>query len=247
MFIAFDIGNSRIKTGVFDNEKMVSSFSSESVSEALNLLKNFQITAAAVSSVVPAKLNALTESLKKSGCDPFIICHDSTPGFKLNYKTPQTLGPDRICSVAGALSLYLFEDLKKEISHLISIDFGTATTVNILKLPDQFIGGTIAPGPGLMIDSLHQRTSQLPRLNKFEHDKRIGNDTFSSIEAGVVNSIIGGIERCVYSIDNYNRLAVYVTGGNAELLMKFLPFDFRYEKSLVLCGVRFIAKQNGIS
>ncbi len=247
MFLAFDIGNSRIKTGVFDNEKLVSAFSSESVGEAIDLLKNIQITTAAVSSVVPSTQKTLIEYLKKSGCDPFNISHVINPGFKLQYNTPETLGPDRICSVAGALSLFSSENSKKEISHLVSIDFGTATTVNILKLPDQFIGGMIAPGPGLMIDSLHQKTSQLPRLNKFEADKRIGNDTFSSIEAGILNSITGGVERCVASINNLNRLAVYVTGGNAELLMKFLPFDFRYEKNLVLYGIRFIAKQNDIS
>ena len=92
---------------------------------------------------------------------------------------------DRVCSVVGALELATNQKIISENQFLITIDFGTATTINIVSPNKEFIGGLIAPGVNTMLNSLNEKTAQLPLPNLESYQGLIGNSTNSSLISGV--------------------------------------------------------------
>ena len=131
--------------------------------------------------------------------------------------------------------------------YLITIDMGTATTINIIKYPNEFIGGLIAPGISTMFKSLDQQTAQLPEIKINDYKSFIGDTTSSSIASGVVNSSIGLIEKSIESIsklDDFENVITYLTGGMAEAINKYLDTDVIYDRFLVLRGVKSVYELN---
>ncbi|GMR25136.1 MAG: type III pantothenate kinase [Ignavibacteria bacterium] len=245
MLLAIDIGNTNIKAGIFDRQKLLDHFIASDFRQIINSLSPYNITAASISSVVPEKTKSIYEALKNSfDCKPFIITKNVKFNLDVNYKTPETLGIDRLCSVEGALLSY--KNLNKG-TYLITIDFGTATTINIVKYPKIFIGGLISPGIKTLFQSLDKQTSQLPELTIDKYDSFIGDDTLTSIASGVVNSTIGLIEKTVQSLLEFSdckEVIVYATGGMASKLRGYLMQDIVYDKYLVLRGISAIYALN---
>ncbi len=137
--------------------------------------------------------------------DCFIISNKAKFNLNINYDTPETLGIDRICSSEGAF--YLFknsEDFKNynAETYIVTIDFGTATTINIIDYPATFIGGIISPGLKMMFNSLNKSTAQLPDVDPYDYLDLIGRTTNSSIATGVINSSIGLIDKLLSYIKN---------------------------------------------
>ena len=164
----------------------------------------------------------------------------------IDYKTPETLGIDRLCSAEGAFLLFKNSEKYKnykEGSYILSIDFGTATTINMIDYPGRFIGGLIAPGIDTMFESLKLRTSQLPLLSISNFVSTIGKDTKSSIASGIVTSVIGMIEKTINNLSAQN-VFVYLTGGNAKKIIPHLNFEFVYEEGLVLYGINALYEMN---
>ena len=215
MFLALDIGNSNIKAGVFKNQEIVHHFTESNFHALLSSIKHLPLTCIAISSVVPDKTNNIIGELKNTfNIQPFVIKHDSKLNLKLGYKTPHTLGIDRICSAEGAY-LMCNKYLAKG-TYLITSDFGTATTVNIVKYPNVFTGGIIAPGINTMFDSLNKNTAQLPELTIEIYSDIIGDSTDSSIASGVVNSTVGLIEKVIsyiFELTDCEEIIFYATGG----------------------------------
>jgi len=165
--------------------------------------------------------------------------------LKIDYKTPETLGIDRICSAEGAFNLCGNSLITG--TYLLTIDFGTATTINIVKYPNIFVGGLIAPGIITMFKSLTTKTSQLPEITIENYNLIIGDDTNSAIASGVINSAVGLIEKVINYIkklDDYSNLIIYVTGGMADKLKKFLSNKIIYDEFLVLRGIRSLYELN---
>jgi type III pantothenate kinase len=251
MLIAIDIGNTRIKAGKFYDNKLIEFVSFNDVSLITSYLKPHTMDSVAIASVVPSRTKVITENVKKiTKKSPFIITKDIKLNLKISYKTPETLGVDRICSAEGAF--YLFKNSKKFKSYkkgtyILSIDFGTATTINVIEYPRKFIGGLIAPGVDMMFDSLNHNTAQLHHLEVSSFKSTIGNDTNSSIASGVVTSIIGMIEKTIDHLKKEKSakdVFVYITGGNAKKIIPFLNFDFVYEEGLVLYGINALWELN---
>lgn len=245
MLLAIDIGNTNIKAGIFDRQKLLDHFIASNFSEIISSLGSCNITAASISSVVPEKTKLIYEGVKSSfDCKPFIITNNVKFNLKVKYKTPETLGIDRLCSVEGALLSY--ENLDTG-TYLITIDFGTATTINIVKYPKLFIGGLISPGIKTLFHSLNKQTSQLPELTIDKYKSLIGDDTLTSIASGVVNSTIGLIDKTIKSLLEFSdckEVIVYATGGMAEKLQSYLEQDVVYDKHLVLRGISAIYDLN---
>lgn len=245
MLLAIDIGNTNIKAGIFDRQKLLDHFIASNFSEIISSLGSCNITAASISSVVPEKTKLIYEEVKSSfDCKPFIITNNVKFNLKLKYKSPETLGIDRLCSVEGALLSY--ENLDTG-TYLITIDFGTATTINIVKYPKLFIGGLISPGIKTLFHSLNKQTSQLPELTIDKYKSLIGDDTLTSIASGVVNSTIGLIDKTIKSLLEFSdckEVIVYATGGMAEKLQSYLEQDVVYDKHLVLRGISAIYDLN---
>ena len=256
MLIAIDIGNSRIKAGKFINDKLTKFHFFQDISNVLSFLKTNSKDNVAISSVVPDKTKIISEEVKKiTGKSPFIVTKDIKTNLTIDYKTPETLGIDRLCSAEGAF--FLFKNSEKyknykEGTYILSIDFGTATTINVIEYPGKFIGGLIAPGLDMMFESLKQRTAQLPLLSISDFVSTIGKDTNSSIASGVVTSVVGMIEKTINDLINVGtsrdlslqNLFFYLTGGNAKKIIPYLNFDFVYEEGLVLYGINALWKLN---
>ncbi len=244
MFLACDIGNTKIKAGLFSENNLVESFSFQSIEQVTEISSIKTISLTGISSVVPESSYRLINFLDSKSFPYYRISGDSVLHLKMKYKTPETLGSDRICSAEGA---YFLNGRLKETEIILSIDFGTATTVNIVHYPGEFVGGVIAPGVHMMGEALHSHTAQLPQVGFTDFHEVIGDSTKSSIASGLINSSIGLIDRIL----DYLRRAypskivkIFLTGGNAERLIPFINFDFVYEKNLVLYGIKAVTDLN---
>ncbi len=250
MFASIDIGNSRIKLGLFENEELSEFNLFTNTNDLINFIKSKKIDALAISSVVPQKLDDLKNKLKSLNLNPYIISGDSKFNLTINYDSPGTLGIDRICACEGAFYLLNkspdFNQFNPSGCMLV-IDFGTATTLNIIIYPSEFIGGMIAPGIKMMFDSLNKTTAQLPEVTLDNYKSLIGRETKSSIASGVINSTLGLIEKTILYLKkemDAERIWIFLTGGNAENFPRHFNFDFEYEKGLVLYGIKSIYERN---
>ncbi len=251
MFLAFDIGNTNIKTGLFHDDDLIEIKYFNELSELKNYVRQKEVEQAAISSVVPQQTEKVSKILSDTiNVTPFLIDKSSKFNLKISYESFETLGIDRVCSAEGAFAIFKssndFENYN-ERTFILSIDFGTATTINIVQYPGEFIGGMIAPGIGLMFDSLKSNTAQLPEGNAEGYESLIGKDTVSSIASGVINSSIGLIERALNYLKSELKaddIKIFITGGNAERLLPFLKFKYQYERGLVLIGINQISKRN---
>jgi type III pantothenate kinase len=246
MLLTLDIGNTNIKAGIFKGEDLQDNYIFTDITLLKSFLKKNKISSIAISSVVPQKTKIVIELLSASyNFKPFIINNDCKFNLKIDYKTPDTLGIDRICSAEGTFNLCNNSLIKG--TYLIIIDFGTATTINIVKYPNVFSGGLIAPGINTMFKSLSTQTSQLPDLTIDNYNFIIGDDTHSSIASGVINSAVGLIEKVISHINNLDdcsNLIMYATGGMAINLQNFLSKEIIYDEFLVLRGIRSLYQLN---
>ncbi len=244
MLLVCDIGNSKIKTGFFKDDKISSLKIFDDIDSLTKFISRKKIIAAAISSVVPEKLKNFTEGfVPRFNFNPIVIDKNSKFNLELDYKTPGTLGMDRICSAEGAFFIYKLKNRYNKKTFIISVDFGTATTINIVKYNGIFVGGLILPGINMMFKSLKNETAQLPVVKPSEYKSTIGNSTKSSIASGVINSTIGAINQTIDYIKQKNKRAeikIFITGGNAKFILPYLKYDYIYEQGLVLYGIRAI-------
>jgi type III pantothenate kinase len=250
MLLVCDIGNTNIKAGIFTDDKLTEFHFIKGIAPLIGLIKKNKFRDILISSVVPSKTKHLRDKLHTLNLKPIIINNNSSFNLKIDYDSPETLGIDRICSAEGAYYLHSREkELKKE-QIIISIDLGTATTLNVVKYPGIFIGGIIAPGTDLMFKSLKHETAQLPYVTGEGYKNIIGRTTNESIASGVMHSAAGLIERAIKLIQietKAKEVFIYITGGNFENIKRFLNFKYVYEKGLVLYGINAIYKNgNGI-
>jgi len=248
MILTLDIGNTNIKAGYFSEKELNDVVIFRNLVELFDSIKHYEFNEAAISSVVPAITARVKQFLKEElKITPYIISKDSLFNLKLDYKTPETLGIDRICSAEAAFDIFNDSKGLKEGTFLLTIDFGTATTINITAPPNNFIGGLISPGIKTMFDSLNSKTAQLPGLNFSDYKSLIGKDTNSSIASGIITTTVGMIEKTINHLkEKYGAKITkcFITGGNAKQVQSFLPKDFIYDEALVLKGVNSVYNLN---
>jgi type III pantothenate kinase len=247
MLLTLDIGNTNIKSATFDNDSLVEFFIHSDVDKAFKYLKNKTFAEAAICSVNPEKEKILIDEISKRKISIFRTNIHSKLNLKINYKTPDTLGMDRVCSVAGAYELALRRKLNLKNQYLLTIDFGTATTINIVSPDGNFIGGLIAPGIKTMLKSLNEKTAQLPIPDLNSYDGLIGNSTNSSILSGVLTATIGMINETVKQLREISEglePILFATGGNAEFILPHIKHKIIYEEALVLKGLKIIYDLN---
>lgn len=250
MLLACDIGNTNFKFALFDKGVPVRHFMVAGNKFSRALLENLSFTDAAISSVIPDRTLELREIfIEQYRCRPFVISQDVNLNIKLDYHAPHTLGVDRICSIEGALVMFKNHPLFKKYSdkfYLITIDSGTATTINIVAYDKRFTGGMIIPGIDTMFNSLNKNTAQLPRVSADSFSSFIGKNTEASIASGVINSTIGLIERTYNYLksEGAEEIVIYLTGGNAPVLSSHINFPFITAGDLVLLGINAIFERN---
>lgn len=251
MLLTADIGNTNITLGLFDENALVEEFrlaSDKDLSleeyEVLlkSLFKDFSIDGCIISSVV----SELNEKFKNAvgnvfKLEPLFLSVDINTGIKVALKNPLEAGADRIANAAGAYVLYN--------KPTIVVDFGTATSFDIVNRRGEFIGGVIAPGLNLQMKVLNKFTSKLPRIDVAISNKAIGDNTTDAILSGVIRGtacmIDGLIEQCEKELGE--RAVVVATGGYSGLIASYLkrPFDL-INPTLTLEGLRYLYQINKI-
>jgi type III pantothenate kinase len=218
MILAVDVGNTRIKAAVFEADILQKFFvfdKNELQNNIEKILKNFKsISHLVVSSVGDVDKNMFLQFSKTIRVH--FISHDDPFPFFNKYKTPHTLGIDRMVLAAGATLKY------PKMNRLV-IDAGTCVTYDFIDQEDNYQGGAISPGLRLRYESLHSYTANLPLLTLETAVSFVGKTTSESMHSGVVNGFVFEIDGFIdrYKDENSNFIII-LTGGDAEFLAKRL-------------------------
>ena len=242
--LVIDIGNSFTKLAIFNGDKMVwmEAYPDINTTILTDIFNTYNLRKAIVSSV-KKKAESWEQYLgRQIGLIRF--SNDMAKSVKNHYKTPQTLGADRVAAVTGAQALYPGE------ASLV-IDAGTCVTYDMIDADGNYFGGSISPGLNMRYKALSYYTSALPLLTAdHEFDSAFGYDTASSIRSGVQNGIkfevLGFIETY---FKQQPQLNILLTGGDSfffDTVLKnsiFAP-QIKIEPHLVLAGLNAVIQQH---
>ena len=241
MNLVIDIGNTRTKFSVFNRgEVLISVPVNEFLPEHIDVLQNEHpelqnVILSAVKDYPPKLKTALQNKFKL-----FIELNANTPlPIENSYKTPETLGKDRIAAAVGGFDLY-------PDTNLLIIDAGTAITYDILNDKHQFLGGNISPGIEMRYKALHQFTGKLPLVSQQKFDKLYGTTTEEAILAGVQHGVVFEVDKAIETFKEfYTNLKVIITGGDADFFDKKLKNSFFVNFNLTALGLNRILEYNG--
>lgn len=198
------------------------------------------IHAAIISSVVPPVLPNLTQFCEKVlKCDPLIVGSPQVAlGLDVRIDEPSAVGADRLANAVGAHA--------KFSGALIVLDFGTATTLDIIARDGAYEGGVIAPGVNLSVEALHMAAAKLPPITVERPDKVIGRTTIQAMQSGVFWGYISMIEGLVARIkEEYGEPAtVIATGGLSRLFHESTAIIEYVEEDLTIEGLRILYERN---
>ncbi|MBR3274607.1 MAG: type III pantothenate kinase [Clostridia bacterium] len=254
MILTLDIGNTNMKTALFDGEEMKEYWrlstnrnrtSDEYGMAMMNLLNHYgidrgQVEGIMMSSVVP-QINFTIEHMCRNyfGMEPMKIAPGVKTGINIKYENPRELGSDRIANAVAAFELYG--------GPCITIDFGTATSFGAISAKGEFLGGAICPGLKLAADALTERTAKLPRFELVKPENVIGRNTVSNMQAGIVYGYIGQIKYLVNRMKKemgVDGIKVIATGGLAVLVAGESSVIDVMDGLLTLKGLRIIYEKN---
>ncbi len=238
MNLIFDIGNTTSKLAVFDRKKKITSFrTKEFTCERLQKkMSEYHIDKAIVCStrVIP---EFIFDLLTMNISFVHVLSHNSKLPFRIEYETPETLGPDRIAAAAGAYSLFPKEDL-------LIIDAGSAITYDYFA-GKKYKGGNISPGLGLRFKALHKFTGKLPLITHAEKFTSPGRNTTEAITAGVITGIIYEINEYIRTFEKKHAgFKVILTGGDSGYLKEKIDFKITYLPDIVIDGLNYILEYN---
>ena len=255
MILAVDIGNTNIKIGLFEkNGKLCNSFkmytdvkrtSDEYVALLLQLLNHAKIdeksiNGAIVSSVIPQLDYTFTNVINYVfGVKPLIVGVGVKTGLAIRYDFPRELGSDRIITCVASIKQYG--------APFILVDFGTATTFNVVNERTEFLGGAITLGLKSTIESLAKCTAKLPNVDLETPKKVVAQSTGKAIQSGVIYGVVGQVK---YMIDRIKRetgllnAKVIATGGLSHIIYDIEPLFDHIDRELSLKGLYEIYKLN---
>jgi type III pantothenate kinase len=252
MLLAADVGNTHTVLGVFSGEKLVadwrmSSLAHRTVDEIWLMIRSFcdsagisakEISSVGVSSVVP-ELTEVFESIAREHIrvEPVTINASLNLGMKNLYADPGSVGADRLCNAIAGFAKYG--------GPLIVIDFGTATTYDVVSASGDYLGGIITLGLEASAAELHRRAAKLPRIELRFPETVVGRDTASSMQSGLMFGTVEAIEGIVVRIrrELESTARVIATGGLASVVAEHTDFIEACEPTLVLDGVRIVCQR----
>jgi type III pantothenate kinase len=245
MILTIDIGNSTTKFGVFDDKKLIERHliptirgkSANEIFESIpeNLKQIFQ--SVIISTVVPELSEVFIKlSEKNFNCTPYFVNHEFNFRFAIKYNPPQNVGIDRLIAAFAAVQTYG--------KPCIICDFGTATTIDVVNSNNEYLGGIITAGLQLLADSLHQKTSKLPKVELKKPSKVIGDSTITAIQSGVYFGYIGLVEGIINKMltELGEKPQIIATGGLARLIAEGTQTFDIVDDNLMLEGLRLIQK-----
>ena len=240
MNLIIDIGNNSAKFFLFQGEQIIlhtrKENSSFDVIDEWNRL--YDIDKVIVSSVI-TDCESLLNEISKLQC-PVIRFDKSTPlPLEVNYRTPGTLGSDRIAAAVGAWG-------EAPGRNILVIDAGSAITIDFVSKDGKYNGGNIAPGIKMRLRALHEYTDRLPMVEKEGDTPAIGYDTETAIRSGVINGICHEIEGYINEFkQKYCDVLVFLTGGDEKPLKNRIKSCIFADKYLVAKGLNRILNDYG--
>ena len=256
MIICIDIGNTNIKYAIYDKDELKMSFrvatdfkkTSDEYGAQLTSMLTTQgvdvnvIKGGIVSSVVPSLDYTIDKMCSLYlHIEPLHIAPGLKSGLNIRCDDAREVGADRIVNCVSAIVEY------GEGTPMIVVDFGTATTFNIINDKNEFIGGVIAPGIKGSLDSLVNGTAKLPRVEIEAPDSIIAKNTVTNMQAGIVFGFAGLVEYIVKRIKKElktNNVKTIATGGFSTIISKEIEGIDVVDKLLTLKGLKYLYDLN---
>ncbi|MGB8453943.1 MAG: type III pantothenate kinase [Anaerocolumna sp.] len=250
MLLAIDVGNTNITLGIFKKEELVANFrmttktprtSDEYGITISSLLNNRKvdipdIEAVIIASVVPGIMHSLKNSIiKYLNRNPIEVGAGTKTGIKIPTANPKEIGADRVVDAVAAYEIYG--------GPLIVIDYGTATTYDLITEDGSFLAGITSPGIRISADALWNETAKLPEIEIKKPASILAKDTITSMQAGLVYGYIGQTEYIVKKIIEESKIQgikVIATGGLGKIIAESTDVIHIFDPNLTLKGLRII-------
>lgn len=254
MILVIDVGNTNITFGVYKDDELITTFRMMSNVERTSdeygmMLKGLlvnnniaadNITGAIIASVVPNVMHALVGGVSRYlKITPLLVGPGTKTGIKITSENPREIGADRIVDVVGAYEKYS--------GPILVIDFGTATTYDLVTKDGCFGVGITAPGIKISAKALWTDTAKLPEIEIKKPASILAGETISSMQAGLVYGQIGATEYIINQVKKESGLSdmkVVSTGGLGRLISEETDLIDIYDPMLTLDGLRFIYNKN---
>ena len=254
MIFVIDVGNTNMTMGVFQGKKLEATFrimtktprtSDEYGIMITQLLKNngievTDIEGVIIASVVPDVMHSLGSAIiKYFGVKPVVVSAGIKTGIRIVTENPRQVGPDRIVDAVGAYTLYG--------GPAIVVDFGTATTFDVIGPDGTFEAGVIAPGIRTSAQSLWGEADMLPAIEIRKPNSILAKETITAMQAGLVYGQIGQTEYIIKRMkeeSGYPDAKVIATGGLGKMIANETDMIDVYDSQLTLKGLRFIYEKN---
>ena len=250
MLLALDVGNTNVTIGVFKRKEIIEVFrittklprtSDEFGILISNLLKEkgldeHEVKAAIIGSVVPNIMHSLTSGLiKYFDVKPIIVGPGIKTGINLGRFNPREVGADRIVDLVAGYELYG--------GPVIVVDFGTATTYDLVTEDGRFVGGVTSPGIRTSANALWQQAAKLPEIEIRKPQYILAKDTVTSMQGGLVYGYIGQTEYIIRKMkeeSGLGKINVVATGGLGKMIAQETSFINYYDANLTLKGLQII-------
>ena len=250
MLLTIDVGNTNITYGIFEKKTLITTFrmttkqlrTSDEYGVGIlemaerNQISGKQINNVIIASVVPDVMHSLNNSIVKYfGITPIIVGPGIKTGIRVVTENPKQIGADRIVDAAGAYDLYG--------GPVLVLDFGTATTYDLVDATGSFVAGVTAPGIRISAKALWEDAAKLPKIEIQKPASILAQDTISSMQAGLVYGQIGQTEYIVRNMakeSGYQNLKVVATGGLGRIIANETDCIDIYDPNLTLSGLRLI-------
>jgi type III pantothenate kinase len=255
MLLAIDVGNSNIVLGVFDGERLAESWRLQTLRErtadeigilvthlfAERGVEKSAVDGIIISSVVPPLTGTMEEMAERYfGRTPLTVDPASNSGMPILYSPVTDVGADRVVNAVAAYEMFG----RAERKPVIAVDFGTATTFDVISAAGEYVGGVICPGIGISADALFQRAARLPRVDVRKPPSIIGQTTVTSMQAGLffgyVSMVDGIVLRIREELPDGGRAVCIATGGMAGVLSNETSAIQHVEPELTLIGLKLI-------
>ncbi len=255
MLLTFDIGNTNIVIGLFSGQKlthkwrMVSDTKKSADDYAVDLIELFltdkidclNISGVIIASVVPALTSKIAEALTKFTSEKILVVGERSIKLDIDIQVQNKneVGDDRLINAIAAK--------KKFGNSLLIIDFGTATTFDVVGQNGEYLGGVIAPGINLSLKALHDMTAKLPKISVRPQKNVIGKNTIEAMNSGVYFGYTALIEGMIEKIEKElnHKTTRIITGGLAEIFKDALKNSVQHhEPDLTLEGLKLVYEQS---
>ncbi|MBF0453704.1 MAG: type III pantothenate kinase [Magnetococcales bacterium] len=254
MLLVVDIGNTNLVLGVYKKKKLIRHWRlatqiHQTGDEYGILIANLfhlaeiplnKISGVIVASVVPPIQSAIVRSLKRYlKISPLVVGPGLKTNMSIRYDNPRDVGADRIVNGVAA-----YERVGDAV---VVVDFGTATTFDLISPEGDYLGGSIAPGLGLSMNALFEKTAKLPRIELVRPKKVVGRDTVSSMQSGLYFGYVGLVDALIARIiaeSGFDPVKVLATGGLARLMTAESERIDLIDEFLTLDGLRLLFERN---